>query len=145
MGRYGVDRYGIDEYGRSRATDEPAPFTVVSLSHTMFSNRGGLLVTASGLFPTDEQMQVFAGLTATANDSPCYGGLGNEYYAVSLDGETLNFVLPTLDFVSDSLYITFIYEGHSQSVGPYSVVAKVGFSTFLSLPYSFPRWMKTRI
>jgi hypothetical protein len=144
MGRYGVDRYGIDEYGRTRSTDEPAPFTVVSLSHTMFSNQGGLLVTASGLFPDNEQMRIYAGLTATANDEPCYGGFGNGYYAVSLDAETLDFVLPPFDFVSDSLYITFVYGDYSQSMGPYSILNGVDNSKVIFMTRSFPRWMKTR-
>lgn len=63
---------------------------IQSISGGPVTERGGHVLVATGTFPIGQPMSV------TIDGVPCYGGQGNGYSPVSLDGQTLSFVSPPL-------------------------------------------------
>lgn len=121
---------------------ELPPMVITTVDPQMFDNSGGMQVTATGQFPTDQTIKIYFGISQSENDEPCYCGKGYQYECLSPDGTTLTFVTPPIDGTGDAYYFTFVLEDYSFSLGPYDVVEhNLNFKN-LSIKKSLVRWLK---
>lgn len=81
---------------------------IVSISPAIIDDRGGTILTLTGFFPVDTNINVYIGINRNSTDEPCYGGeAGYGYNCRSTDGVTLEVITPMLDLVGSQYVSAF--------------------------------------
>jgi len=70
------------------------PFYIIDVQPDPITEEGGTEMTATGLFPVNEPLELFMGYTGDDTDAPCYGGEGYGYQPQTESSSEVHFMSP---------------------------------------------------
>jgi len=115
-----------------------APSVVVVVDRVYVTKAGGDAITLTGSFPKNMPLVVYFGPEGELGTQPVYGGYGNGYAPVSLDGTTLVLVMPPTAFVGNFDLNMYFESGDYTILRIGTVVERVWPSKLHEVRRSFP-------